>query len=515
VMLEPQSKRHKEEVEDERVDNPQKVAKRHKIIAPSFSKQSLNPVVKVYSIVIQPDYSLPWQKKRQTKSTSSGFVIEGHRILTNAHSVADFKSLRVRKHGCAKKYTATTVHIGHTCDIAMLTVEDPKFWENLPSVSFGEIPNLLDSVTVIGYPTGGDNISVTGGVVSRVELTQYSHADTELLAIQIDAAINPGNSGGPALNSAGEVIGIAFETLVDAENIGYIIPVPVIHHFLEDIERHRAYTGFPDFLPTYQPLENDSLRHYLGVSSDQTGILVGRVPNLGHIAGVLKKGDVLLSVDGVQIGDDASITFREGERVSFRYLFQRKFLGDESELVVLRDKQLITLKLILQEPTYLVPPYEFDVDPSFFVHAGLLFIPLTRPYLHDRWGTKWDTKAPVGLVDKAMNGTKQFLDQQVVVLSQILINNTNFGYPSMAHLQLLYFNGEKVRNMAHLIHLQETSNADFHRFEFEYDRMLVLDRKEAEEATEATLTQNNIPRAKSLNSHSPLTWSENDIPNKV
>jgi len=158
----------------------------------------------------------------------------------------------------------------------------------------------------------------------------------------------------------------------------------------------------------------------------------------------------------------------------------------------------------------LVPTYEFDVDPSFFVHAGLVFIPLTRPYLHDRWGTKWETKAPVGLVDKAMNGAKIFPDQQVVVLSQILINNTNFGYPAMANLQIQSFNGEKVRNLSHLIHLQETSKADYHRFDFEYDRIIVLDRKESEEATKATLEQNNIPFYKSLNKNVPQTWDNNN-----
>ena len=56
------------------------------------------------------------------------------------------------------------------------------------------------------------------------------HGAAELLGIQIDAAINSGNSGGPAFNAAGRCVGIAFQSLKheDAENIGYIIPVPVI-----------------------------------------------------------------------------------------------------------------------------------------------------------------------------------------------------------------------------------------------------------------------------------------------
>jgi len=50
-------------------------------------------------------------------------------------------------------------------------------------------------VAVVGYPIGGDTISVTSGVVSRIEVTSYVHGSTELLGVQIDAAINSGNSG--------------------------------------------------------------------------------------------------------------------------------------------------------------------------------------------------------------------------------------------------------------------------------------------------------------------------------
>jgi S1-C subfamily serine protease len=59
----------------------------------------------------------------------------------------------------------------------------------------------------------------------------------------VDAAINSGNSGGPVL-LGDHVVGIAFQCLTSGENIGYIIPVPVINHFLQDLERHAGkYTG--------------------------------------------------------------------------------------------------------------------------------------------------------------------------------------------------------------------------------------------------------------------------------
>src|SRR5258708_8002778 len=79
---------------------------------------------------------------------------------------------------------------------------------------------------------------VPQGVVSRVDFRTYTHSVVDShLTIQIDAAINPGNSGGPVLQN-GKVVGVAFQGFSGdvAQNVGYMIPTPVIRPFLKDIE---------------------------------------------------------------------------------------------------------------------------------------------------------------------------------------------------------------------------------------------------------------------------------------
>ncbi|CAF3043407.1 unnamed protein product [Rotaria sp. Silwood2] len=138
--------------------------------------------------------------KHQVATTSSGFIIKNRWILSNAHAVANESSIRIRKHGDAKKYPARIVHIAHECDIVIMTVDDNKFWNRLePLTLCNDVPRLQESITIVGYPIGGDNLSVTKGVVSRVVMSTYSHSLELLLTIQIDAATNPGNSGGPAI----------------------------------------------------------------------------------------------------------------------------------------------------------------------------------------------------------------------------------------------------------------------------------------------------------------------------
>jgi S1-C subfamily serine protease len=218
----------------------------------------LRSVIKIFAVRTEPNLSMPWQMKRQYSTTASGFAVSGKRIVTNAHAVAFQTSIRVRKHGSAEKFVARVIGVCHQSDLAVLTVEDESFWRDVDVLEFGDIPELQESITVIGYPTGGDSISVTKGVVSRIEETYYSHGNFRLLAIQIDAAINPGNSGGPALSVDMKVVGVCFETLLNAENIGYIIPIPVVKHFLEDVERNKGTcSGFCDIGIQIQLMESE------------------------------------------------------------------------------------------------------------------------------------------------------------------------------------------------------------------------------------------------------------------
>ena len=156
-------------------------------------------VVKVFAVNTSPNFLQPWQSKTQRECTGTAFAVSNRQLITNAHVVADQSFVSVRRFGDSQKYAARVVAAGHECDLACLEVDDEVFWNGLSPLPLGGLPELQDEVVVLGFPTGGDSLSVTQGVVSRVEPQLYAHGATTLLAIQIDAAINPGNSGGPVL----------------------------------------------------------------------------------------------------------------------------------------------------------------------------------------------------------------------------------------------------------------------------------------------------------------------------
>jgi len=402
--------------------------------------QSTEAVVKVYAVHSSVSPQLPWTVGSQEESTGSGFAIEhgGRRcIMTNAHVVADSTFVEVRKSGDARKYAATRIKVSHECDLATLAVDDDRFWTGVTPLTFGSVPSLQDEVSVVGYPEGGEGVSVTVGVVSRIEIQRYAHSGANLLAIQIDAAINPGNSGGPALDDNGAVIGVAFQNQQDSQNIGYMIPVPTISHFLDDtvpadaadaVAAAAAPAGANGSLMTppvsssmtptercegfcslgiyWQALENEQLRAYYKLDdAAHTGVLVRGVAPLAAASDYLQRDDVLLALEGNPIANDGSFAVGAQERLSFQHLIHVRFPRETVSLRVLRAGQALELAVPVQPLRRLVPATVYDMPQPYFVYGGFAFVGLSEPYLHE-WGDDWQSDAPQDLVHLAMTGVQ-------------------------------------------------------------------------------------------------------------
>ncbi|XP_056170178.1 protease Do-like 2, chloroplastic isoform X2 [Syzygium oleosum] len=454
----------------------------------------LNAVVKVYCTHTEPDYSLPWQKQRQYTSTGSAFMIGDGKLLTNAHCVEHNTQVKVKRRGDDTKYVAKVLAKGIDCDIALLSVESEGFWKGAEPLQFGRLPHLQDAVTVVGYPLGGDTISVTKGVVSRIEVTSYAHGSSDLLGIQIDAAINPGNSGGPAFNDRGECIGVAFQVYrsEEAENIGYVIPTTVVSHFLNDYERNGKYTGFPCLGVLLQKLENPALRECLKVQSNE-GVLVRRVEPTSDANNVLKEGDVITSFDDVHVGCEGTVPFRSSERIAFRYLISQKFAGDVAQLGIIRAGGFMKVPVILNPRVHLVPYHIEGGQPSYLITAGLVFTPLSEPLIDE----ECEDSIGLKLLAKARYSLARFKGEQIVILSQVLANEVNIGYEDMSNQQVLKFNGTRIKNIHHLAHLIDSCKDKYLVFEFEDNYLAVLEREAAVAASSCILKDYGIPAERS------------------
>jgi len=448
-------------------------------------------VVKIFTVSVASDYLRPWQMRGQHTSTGSGVLIAGDLILTAAHVVDNGVFIQVRKSSDPDKYIAHVKWISHQADLALLEVEEHDFYKDTTPLKLGKMPHRQDGVAVYGYPKGGNEISITQGIISRIDQTSYTHSGFDLLALQIDAAINAGNSGGPALNEEGEIVGIAMQAMNRSENIGYIIPSEIIRHFLDDI-RDGKYDGFPDDGLYIQDMGNENLKRYYGLG-DRTGVLVTDVVLGSSCDGYLRIGDVILEIDGVKIANDATIPMSGGSRVSSNYLLRRHQIGDSYTMKILREGKELSVDVPLKGEVKLIP-YEHGKRAEYYIFGGMVFMPLTQNYMRS-WGEKWLYKAPVNFLELYINEDYPTRERSgVVFLQNTLPDKENTGYTFPHHI-VLKVNGRKISDFRDFVTQMEQSEKGVVRIDFEGGHVVVIDREKAREANERVLPRYNIERS--------------------
>lgn len=438
-------------------------------------------VVKITTVFNRPNYHEPWQRIGQQIFHGSGAVIAGNRILTNAHVVSDQTFVRVRRAGEARRFTAQVKSVAHESDLAILTVADPQFFQKVTPLPLGELSNFQDKVAVYGFPDGGDKLSITEGIVSRIEHSRYAHSGAYLLTCQIDASINSGNSGGPVM-AGGKMVGVAFQGISGGnfENIGYMIPAPVVRHFLRDMEDGRHH-GTPDLGLSLQKMENPDFRKKYALVGHPFGVLVNKVYPDSPATGRLFAEDVLTAIDGETIAEDGTVEFRTGERTFFGYGLQQKQIGEAVVLDVWRSGKPLKVRIDLTRPLdaeRLVPHTRYDRPPTYFIIGGLVFEPLTLNYIRE-YGTAGNglSLAPTELLNAYQNEEPEKNRRQVVVLVKVLADEINVGYHDFVDTVIARVNGRPIATIIDLVEAFERHTGPYHVVEDTRGFRLVLDRK--------------------------------------
>ncbi len=448
-------------------------------------------VVKIFTVAVKPNYYQPWQMRTQQFSTGSGVVIGGHYILTAAHVVSNGVYLEVKKTTHPKKFIAHVKWISHDADLALLEVEEKHFFDDTKALTLGKMPHRQEGVAVYGYPQGGNEISITQGIISRIEQTVYVHSDFDLLTLQIDAAINPGNSGGPVLDQEGQIVGIAMQSLSSADNIGYLVPVPIIRHFLDDIKDGR-YDGFPDDGLYIQTMENLNLKTHYGMKG-RSGVLITKIVPGSSCDGFLRKDDVLLGIDDFEVADDATVLMNENGRVAASYLIRSHQIGESFEVKILREGRELRLNVPLKNLVSLIC-FEHEKQPQYYIFGGAVFMPLTKNYVYE-WGKNWLQKAPIRFVDMMKNAnspeTKQ---QEIVFLQSVLADRENAGY-ELSHAIVLEVNGVKIDSFSTLVNTIEKAKEEEVKISLQGGSIIVLDKEKAGQANERLLARYGIKKS--------------------
>lgn len=260
-------------------------------------------------------------QRQEVQGSGSGVILskDGY-IVTNNHVIKDAKEITVVTSN-NDEYDAVLVGTDPTTDIALLKIDG----ENLQTVAVAnsDAVRLGQWVLAVGNPFNLTS-TVTAGIISAkgrdINIIDEQSAIESFL--QTDAAVNPGNSGGALVNTAGELVGI--NTAISSrsgsfEGYSFAVPSNLVMKVVGDLKEfgrvQRAFIGI-----NYNEL-NASLSEELDLSVN-AGVYVANVISGGAAdeAG-LRKGDVIINVDGKQVRTGADLTeaigsHRPGEKIA-------------------------------------------------------------------------------------------------------------------------------------------------------------------------------------------------------
>lgn len=467
-------------------------------LAAESAGEDVRPLaVKIFATQRFPDVFRPWTQLEAQSISGSGVIIEGKRILTNAHVVRNASELYVQPYQSADKLEAHVVGFAPGIDLAVIELDDPSFFDTRGHVTIAtEIPKVKDQISVYGYPMGGDELSVTEGIVSRIEFTSY-YGETNGLRLQVDAALNPGNSGGPAF-ADGKLAGLVFSGIPSSQNIGYLIPAEEIQLFLDDIA-DGAYDGKPMINDGLQTMENPAIREKLKLPKDKGGFMIidpyddegGKYP--------LRRWDVLTQIGDYPLDSQGNVKIGDNLRVDAKYLLQRLAKDGHVPCRIWRDGAEVSVSVPIRYKLDKVIPMLGNDRPRYFIYGPLVFSIATEEMVavvgnNARGGVPH----PTGPLFGRLGDRPAFPGEEIVIVcSRPFPNPIMKGYDAPFLYVLDEVNGVKVKNLRHLVEMLRDMKEQFVSFKFSGEGPMtpeipVFEHKKMLAATEAVINDNGI-----------------------
>lgn len=347
-------------------------------------------VLRVFAVKKSPYYHKPWKSPDFTQVKGSGFFFRDEKnfpnrkglILTNAHTVSMSENVQVSNGKEKRRYEARLIGLCNSADFAVLEMTPDEFRDyedrNGPvsPLELGDSDTLRvgDKVLGWGYPLGGERISKSeAGEISRIEVSRYAYSQELWLMVQASLQQNQGNSGGPVLKD-GKVVGISFQGMKVGDRINYFIPINLVKSLLSSLDNEKQIPHWRYMVQFMFP----KLKEYFGLGVDQGGILIDFIiPDGGPYQFGLRKDDILIEIDSHPVDNYGDIHFKPlGQRVYFSEILNRKKVGDDLGVKVVRNHKTIEIKgAIPQGLPKLVP--KIFTTANYFIFGGVGFVELT------------------------------------------------------------------------------------------------------------------------------------------
>jgi hypothetical protein len=258
-----------------------------------------------------------------------------------------------------------------------------------------------------------------------------------------------------------------------------LVPAETINSFLAAAGKG-DYEGFGSVGFVTSELLDPSMRSFLKMpESLKDGAFVADVYSLGTGSDVLKKGDVILAINGNTLNSYGQFVHSKYELLNYHYLITSRTVGEKVVFELWRDGKKTRVQSRIKNfkaSEMLVPYHEYDKQPEYIVTGGYVLQKLTREYL-TQWGEDWSGKVSPQLYnyyrEQSFKPSSERSD--VVILSYVLPMNINLGYSNLGQIVVEKFNGMAIGSISDILAAQKLNpESKYDVIEFEMDHPAVV-----------------------------------------
>lgn len=410
-------------------------------------------VIRIITEKKYPSIKRPWITKLSS-GHGTGFIIKGHKIVTNYHVAESSVTLEAFLLENGKSYPAEYLYGSFELDLAILTVKDKNFWKNAKEFELClEFPQIGDTFKHLGFSLTETLLTSTGDIL-RIENVIINDKRTRTVSFTTDIMFHLGSSGGPILNSENQVIAIA--NAIGDRALSFCVPSIYLAHLIYSQEKFNNYLGLPTLGINIQPITNQAIKQNL----DVTCIRVRETNNPQ-----LQIGDLITEIEHLKVTDNGMINFRKNEYIYINYLYINKFVGDKLTVKLYRNGKPMTINVSLVNVEYL---RKQGINHEYVLYGGLCFIPLNTSYYNAN---------TVFYTDDAERHQK-FPGEQMIFLSHIEPSGSNAGYTEYLHHQITHYNDIPIKNISHLKTLISSNKKEYSVFRVYNNSVIALNAKQ-------------------------------------
>ena len=420
------------------------------------------------------DLSQPWKQTPIQRKSGYACAVGPYEILTLAENVVNSTFAKARTYGENAYIPATVKITDYEYNLCLLELDKDAMDAPLTPLSFKESYPKGEQLTAY-WLSSGNHLTTARSTLDRAEMKSSLISYVSTLTYFTTNVSRPFGEGQVCCYEE-DAIGIA---VWGTESDAGIIPSESINRFLSNCKKE-GYSGFATAGFRTSAMLNPAMRKYLKVPDDiKHGVYVNDVYTLGTGSNELKRGDVILSVNGQQLNPYGRYEHPEYKRISAAHILSQTPDGDNISFKIVRNGQVMALDITgrnIKSDKMLIPYYLYGKQPEFMVVGGYIFQQLSRDYM-GMWGGDMSGKAPPHLYhyQKDYSFKPSAEREDIVILSYVLPAEINLGYQQLSRMVVDSVNGTKIKSMKHFAEtVMNTSNDGILKITFEMDTPVLV-----------------------------------------